>query len=130
MNGLNRVTSLEDREVAEKLTEAALENHADRFFGRHVRRKRGGRRAERFKGLARQQFRGAPGLAENGGRQGKRVYERKTELEQGGWLSGLELELDFMSRLPPLASEEEAFIEGDFDICAMKPECLERSSNI
>ena len=69
MNRLNRVASLKDREVTKKLTEAALENHADRFFGRHVRRKRGGRRADRFRGLARQQFRGAPGLAENGGRQ-------------------------------------------------------------
>src|SRR5271166_3030776 len=126
MNGLNRVASLKDRKVAEKLTEAAPEKHADRFFGRHARRKRGGRRADRFRRLARQQFRGALGLAKNGGRQGERVYERKTELEQRGRLSGLKLELDFISPLPPLAGEEEAFIEGDFDICAMEPKCLER----
>jgi hypothetical protein len=108
MNGLNRVASLKDREVTKKLTEAALENHADRFFGRHVRRKRGGRRADRFRGLARQQFRGAPGLAENGGRQGKRVYERKTELEQGGWAHRLRSDhiarSDYGLFLPALAS--------------------------
>jgi len=99
VNGLNRVASLKDREVAEKMTEAALEKHANRFFGRHVRRKRGGRRADWFMRLARQQFR-ALGLAENGRRQGERIHERKTKLEQRRGLSGLELELDFINRLP------------------------------
>ena len=130
MNSLDRITSLKDRKVAEKLTQAAPEKHANRFFGRHIRRERQGRRSDRFTGFARQQLRAAFGLAENGRRQGDRVYERKSELEQRGGLSGLELELDVIKRLLQLAGEEEAFIEGDFDICAMEPKCLERSANV
>ena len=35
-----------------------------------------------------------------------------------------------MSRLPALAGEEKAFIEGDFDIYAVESERLEGSANV
>ena len=59
-----------------------------------------------------------------------RVDQGKTQIDKRGRLAGFELELDFMSRLAPLAGEQEPLIERDLDCRAVDIDRSGRPANV